>query len=269
MNQLLRVVHCIHLRRYVRLSRKSKRNSICTHVFSSEGATNLNWSWFLIRGTGRGSNYPVEGSWGLESIPAAIGWELGASFTSIMQDECDVLISHQFDIICRSYPISMLMYFHCTSLLALLPCYSLVLYWSSDDISALSLPLSQTPVSRQCWTHKTGQNNHIRTSPAPCIGPCSWSALGCHGHGNPGPPWPSPGQSQACSTSGEAQESRRQAEEEFPLSGVSEGFQQSGEVEGALILSHRRKTLPLLPPWMHQGFRLQIQAATVQTSSST
>lgn len=154
MNQLSRVVHCIHLRRYVRLSRKSKRNSICTHVFSSEGATNLNWSWFLIWGTGRGSSYPVEGYWGLESIPAAIGWELGASFTSILQDECNVLNSHQFDIICRSYPVSMLMYFHCRSLLELLPCYSLVLYWSSDDISAF-LSLSHRPL-------RPGSVEHIK-----------------------------------------------------------------------------------------------------------
>uniref|UniRef100_A0A3P9B4X0 Pleiomorphic adenoma gene 1 n=1 Tax=Maylandia zebra TaxID=106582 RepID=A0A3P9B4X0_9CICH len=40
------------------------------------------------------------------------------------------------------------MYFHCRSLLALLPCYSLVLYRSSDDISAL-LSLSHRPLRKR------------------------------------------------------------------------------------------------------------------------
>lgn len=102
-----------------------------------------------------------------------------------------------------------------------------------------------------------------------CSCTCRSSALEYHGYRYPGLQWPYPGESKSSSTPGKTQENRWEVEKNLSLSGMSEIFQQSGEVEGALIFSHRRKTVLLFPPWLQQGFCLQIQAATVQASSST
>lgn len=113
----------------------------------------------------------------------------------------------------------------------------------------------------------TWRKYYISRSLSPCT--CSSSALEYHGYRYPGLQWPYPGESKSCITPGETQENRGEVKKSVSLSGMSEIFQQSGEVEGALIFSHRRKTILLFPPWLQQGFCLQIQAATVQASSST
>lgn len=115
----------------------------------------------------------------------------------------------------------------------------------------------------------TWRKYYISRSSSLCPCTCSSSALEYHGYRNPGLRWPYPGESKSCITPGETQENRGEVKKNVSLSGMSEIFQQSGEVEGALIFSHRRKTILLFPPWLQQGFCLQIQAATVQASSST
>lgn len=101
----------------------------------------------------------------------------------------------------------------------------------------------------------------------PCSRTRRSSAPERHGDRCPGLHRPYPGED-SCSTPGETQETRGEVQEKLPLSGMPEIFHQCGEAEGALVLPHRRETLLLLPPRLQQGFCLQVQAATVQASST-
>lgn len=131
----------------------------------------------------------------------------------------------------------------------------------------LSLLLSQAPVSSWCWVHEPGEL--VTSSEVRHCALVHVDRLEHHGYRYPGLRRPYPGESKSCTTPGETQANRGEDKKNVSLSGMSEIFQQSGEVEGALIFSHRRKTILLFPPWLQQGFCLQIQAATVQASSST
>lgn len=130
----------------------------------------------------------------------------------------------------------------------------------------VSLPGSCVELVLSTWTWRSCS---IIRSRSLCSCTSRSSTLEYHGYRYPGLRWPYPGESKSCTTPGETQENRGEVEKNVSLSGMSEIFQQSGEVEGALIFSHRRKTILLFPPWLQQGFCLQIQAATVQASSST